>query len=146
MGKWSALTCDLPAGVNREAWVRWAQARSARRKPISELAAHGQWEMLLRYDQETQAEIVKYSIDGDYQGLFPPKAKKAEEKSFIERHTDRAWAEGLDEFCAARGSIRGVKAAGKPPACSDSSVVATVGPGGAEIYSESGAEALGDKS
>ena len=55
---------------------------------------------------------------------------------FFERHTDKSWRSGLDVPVAK----------GKAEIRRDQPVVATVVAGGAEIYSESGAEALGGKS
>lgn len=72
--RWSALTCELPDGINVEAWRRWAHARSSRKKPISELAAKAQWKVLLEHAKEIQNSMIESSIANDYQGIFPPKS------------------------------------------------------------------------
>lgn len=55
-------------------WNLWVSARHGRRKPISELAAKEQLEKLAGFGLLGAIESLRQSIEGDWQGIFPPKA------------------------------------------------------------------------
>lgn len=55
-------------------WNLWVQSRHGRRKPISELAAKEQLEKLAGFGLAGAIESLRQSIEGDWQGVFPPKA------------------------------------------------------------------------
>lgn len=96
--KFSARTCELPSLVNPAAWIEWAEARSAKKKPISENAAKKQWAILSGYSFADQQQIVDKSIANDYQGLFHlDGSKNKKEVSFVEKYSDRSWADGFIE-------------------------------------------------
>jgi len=55
-------------------WNLWVASRHGRRKPISELAAKEQLEKLAVFGLLGAIESLRQSIEGDWQGIFPPKA------------------------------------------------------------------------
>ncbi len=56
------------------AWKRWMTHRRAFKKPKSWAALfEDQMEFLQRYDAPTAEEIIRHSLRGGYQGLFPPR-------------------------------------------------------------------------
>lgn len=71
-----AEQAELPAWLPREAWAMWCKDRKARGKPISKLAVNLQFAKLADYMREGHKpqDVIKHSIAGGYQGLFPPKA------------------------------------------------------------------------
>ena len=54
-------------------WRAWVVSRHVRRKPISELAAREQLEKLESFGLGGAIESLRQSIEGDWQGIFPPK-------------------------------------------------------------------------
>ncbi len=54
-------------------WQAWVISRHSRRKPISELAAREQLEKLESFGLGGAIESLRQSIEGDWQGIFPPK-------------------------------------------------------------------------
>lgn len=54
-------------------WRAWVISRHNRRKPISELAAREQLEKLESFGLGGAIESLRQSIEGDWQGIFPPK-------------------------------------------------------------------------
>lgn len=54
-------------------WQAWVSSRHGRRKPISELAAREQLEKLASFGIAGAIESLRQSIEGDWQGIFPPK-------------------------------------------------------------------------
>jgi len=67
-----AVAIELPELINKTFWVQWCEFRRSKKKPVSEHAAKLQIQMLSRYDQHVQAQIITKSIQSDYQGLFEP--------------------------------------------------------------------------
>jgi hypothetical protein len=65
---------DLPDWLPREAWKAWVADRKERRKPITERAAAAQIDALSQYRAQGHqpADVIRHSIAGGYQGLFPP--------------------------------------------------------------------------
>lgn len=63
----------IPNGINLNAWNEWIDFRKAKKKPVSQLAATKQFELLLKYNEQEQQAIINNSITNDYQGLFEPK-------------------------------------------------------------------------
>lgn len=62
---------QLPIGINAEAWSEWEEFRRVdKRKKITPRAANKQFEMLLKYSEAQQQQIIDHSISNDYQGLF----------------------------------------------------------------------------
>lgn len=55
-------------------WNVWVESRHGRRKPISELAAKEQLGKLAGFGVAGAIESLRQSIEGDWQGIFPPKA------------------------------------------------------------------------
>ena len=70
--KFDPMAC-VPDAVNILAWSEWCEFRKSKRKPVSKAAAKKQLEMLSKYPNHIQQEIINSSIQNDYQGLFPPK-------------------------------------------------------------------------
>lgn len=54
-------------------WNLWVESRHGRRKPISELAAKEQLDKLAGFGLLGAIESLRQSIEGDWQGIFPPK-------------------------------------------------------------------------
>ena len=54
-------------------WTAWVASRHSRRKPISELAAKEQLAKLAGFGITGAIESLRQSIEGDWQGVFPPK-------------------------------------------------------------------------
>ena len=54
-------------------WTAWVASRHNRRKPISELAAKEQLAKLAGFGVAGAIESLRQSIEGDWQGIFPPK-------------------------------------------------------------------------
>lgn len=54
-------------------WLVWVSSRHSRRKPISELAAKEQLAKLAGFGVAGAIESLRQSIEGDWQGIFPPK-------------------------------------------------------------------------
>ncbi len=62
----------LPDGLNLEAWLRWiAFRRQAKMKKYAPVTVKSRTKQLCQLSYERQAEIIKYSIDNGYAGLFP---------------------------------------------------------------------------
>lgn len=74
-----AATIELPDWLDRQDWVDWVQDRKDRRKPVTEKAAPLQIRKLSRYRDEGHdpKSVIENSIEGGYQGLFPPAQKRA---------------------------------------------------------------------
>ncbi len=88
--------------LNEEAWQDWLQHRKEIRKTVKpgSMTEKNQQKLLCQYDHATQAQIIEHSITMGYMGLFPPKTPihttpPQNEPSFIEKHTDRSWRQGL---------------------------------------------------
>lgn len=73
--KFNALEL-VPSNVNFAAWSEWVEFRRQKKKPVSKQAAKKQFDLLVKYSIETQAEIINSSIQNDYQGLFEPKGNQ----------------------------------------------------------------------
>jgi hypothetical protein len=57
--------------LNKEAWDRWVQYRSAIKKPIKEISAEAMKLKLCKMgDYEAQSKIIDQSISNQWQGLF----------------------------------------------------------------------------
>lgn len=74
-GPFDAATISLPAVVQRPDWQRWCADRKLRGKAITEEAARLQLIKLVKLAREghTAKAVIDNSIEGGYQGLFPPK-------------------------------------------------------------------------
>jgi len=63
----------IPSGINLNSWSEWIAFRKSKKKNVSELAAKKQFELLAKYPESVQKQIIDNSITNDYQGLFEPK-------------------------------------------------------------------------
>ena len=83
--------------LNQSALDEWVEYRRATKKPLKEYGLKATIKMMLKYDFDTQQEMVDKSMRNEWQGLFEPKLKdsKVEEPGFIEKHLDTSWADGL---------------------------------------------------
>lgn len=88
---------EIPEGINVTAWNEWADYRkNEKNKAITKAAAKKQFKLLLNYTHEQQQEVIDNSIQSDYQGLFALKGLPTRAaKTFIDKHTDTSWADGL---------------------------------------------------
>ena len=103
------LKMVFPDGMNLDAWVEWVDYRKTKRKPISEIAAKKQINFLIKFDWESQAQIIDQSIQNDYQGLFPPKGGNyAKNQSGQPAETNRrpSLVERVEANCRAREANR----------------------------------------
>lgn len=76
-------TIIIPIGINLNSWNEWVAFRKSKKKTISEIAAKKQFELLAKYPENVQKQIIDNSITNDYQGLFEPKQnKQAVKQSF----------------------------------------------------------------
>ena len=92
------MNYTLPIGLNVAAWDEWCDYRKSVKKKVSDFAARKQFNLLLKYSEAQQQEIIDHSIANDYQGLFDLKQAgrvAVPERGFIEKHTDKSWREGL---------------------------------------------------
>ncbi|MGD9599959.1 MAG: hypothetical protein AB7V24_16170 [Steroidobacteraceae bacterium] len=73
--KFDPAAIELPDWLDREAWATWCSDRKARKKPITEAAAHLQVKQLGEYLQagHLPEAVIAHSIAGGFQGLYPPK-------------------------------------------------------------------------
>lgn len=73
--KFDATTIELPDWLDREAWASWCNDRKARKKPITQAAAHLQVKQLGEYlaAGHLPEAVIAHSIAGGFQGLYPPK-------------------------------------------------------------------------
>lgn len=112
--KFNALEL-VPSNINLAAWSEWVEFRSSKRKPVSKLAAKKQFDLLVKYPFEVQAEIINSSIQNDYQGLFEPKGynnaiqSRHAKSSHAERSADDtrsllAYADALEASYSAMGA------------------------------------------
>lgn len=69
----SSQSLEVLDSLNTEAWDEWLLYKKSKRKKVSPLAQKKQRNFLSRYSAEEQQQIVNYSVQNDYQGLFEPK-------------------------------------------------------------------------
>lgn len=80
--------------INNQALEEWKAYRKGMKKPLSDLALKKVINLLIKYDVDTQQSMVDKSIQNDWRGLFKPEIKEVkQELSFVEKHTDRSWAD-----------------------------------------------------
>jgi hypothetical protein len=64
---------ELPEGIEAASWAEWIGHRRRRRMPMDPVTLAKQIKALLPYPPEVQREMIDTSINGGWQGLFPPK-------------------------------------------------------------------------
>lgn len=95
------ITYQTDINLNTEAMDKWLQYRKDLKKPYkTSIGVQQCADFLAKYDYETQMQMVDNSIQNEYQGLFEVKKPTKEiapvqEDSFITKHTDRSWRDGL---------------------------------------------------
>lgn len=94
----------LPDNLNLEAWEEWLEFRreAGYRKYKTTRTA----KMLARYPKDVQARAIQYSMDLEYQGLFPENFKQKTEK-------DRPIWQVSEQELLAMARERGVATHGK---------------------------------
>lgn len=109
--KFDAAEIELPAIVPRDVWLRWVKDRRKRGKPITEDAAALQLEKLIEYAAHghTPESVVKHSIAGSFQGLYPPKVNGAAGPPI---QPPKPWWETTDGVLE-RGASYGIKWTGQ---------------------------------
>ena len=66
----------IPDFINQQAWGEFEQHRKEIKKPMSNLARTKATNQLKDLNHEQQQEVVDYSIQGGYPGLYPEQLKK----------------------------------------------------------------------
>jgi hypothetical protein len=61
------------AKVNYDAFNEWRDYRKESKKTLTKTTAKKQIKFLIKYDADTQRQIIDASIMGGYQGLFEPR-------------------------------------------------------------------------
>jgi len=78
----------LPPGLNVEAWEDWlSYRREAKMKKWIPRTVIARTRMLALLSHDRQREIIQYSIDNGYAGLFPDRGGSSEQLSPTERVT-----------------------------------------------------------
>lgn len=87
---------SLPDTIDRELFEDFVSSRRENKKPMTPIAI----KRLVRKLERLQAEghcpnkLLEKSIIPGWQDVYPDESTK-KTHSFIEKHTDRSWAEGL---------------------------------------------------
>ncbi|WP_353173089.1 replication protein [Acinetobacter rudis] len=69
-----AKSVELPENVNRDLWNQFVEMRNSLKKPLTENAVKLILKKLVGFD-DLANQSLEYSIIGNYQGVFPPKAQ-----------------------------------------------------------------------
>ena len=88
--------------LNQSALDEWIDYRKAIKKPLKAPTINKLAKKLAAWDYDYQQEVVDYSIEQGWQGLYEPKKVNTnktvtltQEKDFIDLHTDCSWANDL---------------------------------------------------
>lgn len=89
---------SLNLNVNYDAFKEWTNYRKEIKKSLSRSTAKKQLMFLAKYTAEQQREIVDTSIMNGYQGLFEPKANKAQSNFAPQKTKVQKTNEFIDDF------------------------------------------------
>jgi hypothetical protein len=99
-------TVELPEWINRTAWEEFEQSRREIKKPLTDLGRTKAIKKLEGYAYNDQQEIIDYSIEGKYAGLFPECLERqrgmkqnngGRQKEEVD-YKDMTWYEGMDNY------------------------------------------------
>lgn len=95
--KFDAMTC-CPENVTPTVWGEWIQCRKEQGKPLKETTCHAQAKQLAGHPNPD--EVIRRSIAGGYQGLFPDRVTANVQHLPSSRHhgfAERDYFDGLTE-------------------------------------------------
>ena len=82
--------------LNQQALDEWIEYRKEIKKPLTKSAVAKVAKKLALYCYQTQQKMVDQSIENNWRGLFEVEFQEIKEpSSFIEKHTDTSWANGI---------------------------------------------------
>ena len=71
----SKITLPFESKEFAAEWADWIRFRSAKRKPVSEIAANAMFRDFVKWGEAASIESIRNSIKNDWQGIFEPKPK-----------------------------------------------------------------------
>lgn len=85
----------LPDCIDRDDWEDFVQSRIEIGYPLTPVGARRILANLSKYPTQIQKQAMDKSISCGYRGVFPQSEKIEDSTGFIDRHSDRSWADNV---------------------------------------------------